>query len=182
MVDERDHAFLADVTTHLPDHQIHLLPRSGKCGGGIYVSSYAKGIASRLQLTSSTLLNASRKMNDILQSAGLTQHVTEPTHIRVLVHMLDLLITRDIQCEYVFNVSVQHTLPSDHSAVICDVLISRPKTTKRVINSRKLREIDMEVLRNEISDRLDVDQSDDVNTMALSYDSTLRTLLDAHAP
>ena len=52
----------------------------------------------------------------------------------------------------------------------------------RMINSRKLCEIDMEVLRKEVSDRLDVDQSDDVDTMALSYDSTLRTLLDAHAP
>ncbi|XP_072016947.1 uncharacterized protein [Amphiura filiformis] len=121
-----------------------------------------------------------RTMNDILQSAGLTQHVTEPTHIKG--HMLDLLITRDLHYDYVFNTYVQWGLPSDHAAVISDVMISRPETSKRVIKSRKLREINMETLRKEVSDCLDLDQSSDVNAMVLSYDSTLRALIDAHAP
>ena len=68
-----------------------------------------------------------RSMNAILQSAGLTQYVTEPTHIRG--HMLDLLITRDLHYDYVFNTSAEHDLSSDHPGVISDVLISRPDIT-----------------------------------------------------
>ena len=121
-----------------------------------------------------------KAMNDILQSAGLIQHVTEPTHIRG--HMLDLLITRDLHYDYVFNTSVKHDLPSDHSGVISDVLISRPDITKRIIKTRRLRGIDMEVFRADVSESLIVDQSNDIETMVSSYDSTLRTLLDVHAP
>ena len=112
-----------------------------------------------------------RAMNNILQSAGLTQHVTEPTHIRG--HMLDLLITRDLHYDYVFNTSVKHDLPSDNSGVISDVHI-----TKHVIKARKLREIDMEAFRTDISSKfLVVDQSNDIEAMVSSYD----TLLDVHA-
>ena len=74
------------------------------------------------------------KFLDLLESLGLEQHVTEPTHIRG--HTLDLVITRKIEdilasppraCRYF----------SDHAAVHCDVAISKPSFQTRIIKSRK---------------------------------------------
>ena len=42
--------------------------------------------------------NSANRLKQILSSAGLTQHVTEPTHVRG--HCLDLLITRGILIWY----------------------------------------------------------------------------------
>ena len=121
-------------------------------------------------------------MKDILYSAGLKQHVSEPTHRRG--HVLDLLITRDFQ-DTVSNISVVRDLPSDHSAIMCDVVISRPPPTKRVIKSRQLRAIDSDVFREEVVGSLSMfgdSTSDDVNEMVGLFNASLSDLLDNHAP
>ncbi|XP_072044964.1 uncharacterized protein [Amphiura filiformis] len=118
-------------------------------------------------------------MSDILYSAGLKQHVTEPTHIRG--HTLDLLITRDPQ-DSVSSVSVKRDLPSDHYAVMCDILLSRPPATKRVIKSRQLRAIDSGVFREGVVGSLSNNNLDGVSEKVQSFNSNLSNLLDKHAP
>ena len=99
---------------------------------------------------------------DILLSAGLTQHVKEPTHVSG--HTLDLLITRD-SANLVFNISVVKDLPSDHYGVMCDVSISRPPTSKHVIKSRPLRSISATAFHNDIVKILYSDKPRNVNRM-----------------
>ena len=53
-------------------------------------------------------------MKDLLDSAGLEQHVTEPTHR--CGHTLDLIITRKAE-RLASNVEVFRDLPSDHYAL-----------------------------------------------------------------
>ena len=52
-----------------------------------------------------------RHMLDILQSAGLCQHIMESTHKKG--HTLDLIITRDIE-SFASKISIIYGLPSDH--------------------------------------------------------------------
>ena len=54
-----------------------------------------------------------RHMFDILQSAGLCQHVKESTHKKG--HTLDLIITWDIE-SFASKISIIYGLPSDHYA------------------------------------------------------------------
>ena len=64
---------------------------------------------------------------DMITSAGLTQYVTEPTHIDG--HTLDLIITRTTD-SFVSNVNTTSYLPSDHSAVLCGLNIARENRQK----------------------------------------------------
>ena len=68
------------------------------------------------------------KFLDLLDSLGLEQHVTEPTHI--FGHRLDLVITRRTEtllgstprsCRYL----------SDHLAVRCSIRINKPRPKPR---------------------------------------------------
>ena len=121
-----------------------------------------------------------KTMNDILFSASLKQHIDEPTHIRG--HTLDLLITWDFQ-ESVSKISVVRDLPSDHFAVMCEVEMSRPPATKRIIKSRHLHLIDPSVFRQDVISSLNVDcHADSADKMVDIYNTTLGTLLDNHAP
>ena len=87
------------------------------------------------------------KFLDLLESLGLEQHVTEPTHIHG--HTLVLVITRNIEdilssppraCRYF----------SDHAAVHCDGAISKPSFQTRIIKFRKTKSLDAESLSNDI--------------------------------
>ncbi len=121
------------------------------------------------------------RMKDLLFSASLIQHVSEPTHKDG--HTLDLLITRE-SLDTVANVCVKRDLPSDHYAVMGDVLISRPPTTKRSIKSRQLTAIDSGLFRKEIANSMGtlVHEEPDVNQMVESFNNTLGSILDRHAP
>ena len=67
---------------------------------------------------------------NLITSAGLAQHVYGPTHKKG--HTVDLILTRDTD-NFVSNVITTSYLPSDHSAVICNLNIARPKQTKMKI-------------------------------------------------
>ncbi|XP_072041159.1 uncharacterized protein [Amphiura filiformis] len=88
---------------------------------------------------------------------------------------------RDPQ-DSVSSVSVKRDLPSDHYAVMCDILLSRPPATKRVIKSRQLRAIDSDVFREEVVGSLSNNNLDDVNEKVQSFNNNLSNLLDKHAP
>ena len=67
------------------------------------------------------------KTNELLESMGLQQHVNEPTHESG--HTLDLIITR--QCDSLLaKISVTDCLLSDHSTLICDLILDKPPPTE----------------------------------------------------
>ena len=66
-----------------------------------------------------------------------------------------------------------------------DIYISRPPPTRRSIKSRQLRAIDSTIFRDEVVSCLTMlsdNTPDDVNVMGNSFNDTLSTLLDKHAP
>ena len=123
--------------------------------------------------------NAS-KFLDLLDSAGLQQHVQNATHKKG--HTLDLMISRK-SSHFVSDLSVKMGLPSDHYAVKCNINISRPPPVKITIRSRNLRRINIDNLKSDIqASVLSADPSQDLSQFVDQYDTVLRNLLDEHAP
>ena len=88
------------------------------------------------------------KFLDFLDSYNLAQHVTEPTHKRK--GTLDLIITRANE-DTVLNCKVEDPDLSDHYAVHCKLTLDKP-TPRRVEKTyRKLRSVDMEALRRDLT-------------------------------
>ena len=126
------------------------------------------------------------KLLDLLESLGLEQHVTEPTHIHG--HTLDLVMTRKIEdilasppraCRYF----------SDHAAVRCDVAVSKPSFQTRIIKFRKTKSLDAKSLSNDVvlTGLCDRGNSDpitprDLDVLVKDYTTTLSQVLDHHAP
>ena len=80
------------------------------------------------------------KTNELLESMGLQQHVNEPTHESG--HTLDLIITR--QCDSLLaKISVTDCLLSDHSTLICDLILDKPPLPKKQISFRKTKVVDV---------------------------------------
>ena len=120
------------------------------------------------------------QMRALLDSCSLEQYVSESTHR--CNHTLDLLITR-VSDNVVSNVNVDRSLPSDHAAVMCLLKISRPLATKKTICFRKLRSINMENFRNDITASLLVtNPAEDTNELCTQFHRVLSQLLDLHAP
>jgi hypothetical protein len=120
------------------------------------------------------------RMRDSLDSYSLAQYVSEPTHR--LGHTLDLVITRASE-NIVSDIHVDKSLPSDHYAVTCLLKISRPQATKKSVCFRKVRDINLENFRNDITaSRLISDPADNIDTLCVQFHQVLSELLDLHAP
>ena len=119
---------------------------------------------------------------DLLESAGLKQHVIGPTHRSG--HTLDLIIDRQ-EDQVLSEFSVLSDLPSDHSAVLCSVAFARPKASKSYFKQRRLGDIDMDTLKSDLTNSplsRDLHYPSDPNVLVDLYNSVLREALDKHAP
>ena len=87
------------------------------------------------------------KFSDLLESLGLEQHVTQPTHIHD--HTLDLAMTRKIE-DIFASPPRAYRYFSDHAAVRCDVFISKPSFQTRIIKFRKTKSVVAESLWNDV--------------------------------
>ena len=76
------------------------------------------------------------KLLSILESLGLVQHVTVPTH--VAGHTLDLVIT----CELLTCSPVAHYMISSHSTVLFPLSMAKPNRPTIVHTCRKIKSID----------------------------------------
>ncbi|XP_071484957.1 uncharacterized protein [Diadema antillarum] len=123
-----------------------------------------------------------RKLRDMLESCGLKQVVSQPTHIRG--HTLDLLIVREDD-DIVSNVSVLPTMPSDHAAIVFTAALVRPPLTKKEIRFRKLHSIDYTRFSEDVKscfakahDTEDLDLCEKVKL----FNNSIEDTLDQHAP
>ena len=88
------------------------------------------------------------KFNEMLETFGLKQHVSKPTHSSN--HILDLLITRSITDINVL--SIENTLfLSDHRFVECKLSIPRPKHSNKEISCREMKKINIDDFKAELS-------------------------------
>ena len=116
----------------------------------------------------------------LLQSFGLCQHITGPTHKKG--HTLDLIISRE-EDDLVTSPSVYSDMPSDHAAIKCLVNILRPGPSIKRVKSRRLRDIASETFINVIraSGLLEFSASDS-DSMVRQYNKILLDTLNKHAP
>ena len=120
-----------------------------------------------------------KRMLDILSSAALQQHITGSTHKRG--HTLDVIISRFGE-NLVENPSIIRGLKSDHHAVKCDLNVSRPKLHKQIFRFRKLRNISLKDLGNDILSAHLNNSTDDLTSAVEKYNNVLRELMNKHAP
>ena len=118
--------------------------------------------------------------DDLLESAGLKQHVVGPTHRSG--HTLDLIIDRQDDT-VLSSFTTLSDLPSDHYAVLCSVAFSKPAASKSQHKQRHLKDIDLDAFKADIiKSPLLSEHTSDPNKLADPYNSELRQLLDKHAP
>nr|XP_054757867.1 uncharacterized protein LOC129263982 [Lytechinus pictus] len=118
---------------------------------------------------------------DLIQSYCLEIQQTGPTHSSG--HNLDLIICRS-GVDLVSNSSIVDCLPSDHSAVVCNLWFDQPKKVTKHVVTRKLKSIDMDKFLPEISGVSSAVLSElpDVDSFADTLCLKLRETLDVHAP
>ena len=112
------------------------------------------------------------RLKDLLNSMGLVQHVKRPTHIHGQI--LDLIITRQAD-DVVNGEPFPERYFSDHAALICKLSVVKPLQTMKHAEYRKLKSIDITKLKEE-------NPPNDFNMLLDCYNTTLRSLLDDHAP
>ena len=81
---------------------------------------------------------------DVLESFGLQQHVKQPTHI-------DLIISR-YSDNLLKSAPVTDFFVSDHTSLECNLASCISYSAAKLINYRKLRQIDMESFKKDLSE------------------------------
>ena len=97
-------------------------------------------------------------------------------------HILDLIITRSSR-DITIN-EVQSTLfLSDHCFVECNLGILRPNITKKEVQFRNMRQINLNSFKSDIvKSNLSDTTMRNVDNLVKSYDNMLTRILDKHAP
>ena len=119
----------------------------------------------------------------LLEAFNLKQHVWVPTHRSG--NTLDLVITRNDESTarefYVFDPVI-----SDHYVISCSLALPKKAFERKEVNHRKLKSIDLQELRDDISDSPLISTVDeaghDLESMLTLYNTSLIGLLEKHAP
>jgi len=122
---------------------------------------------------------ATNKLKRMLDSLGYVQHVTDATQKRG--NTIDLIITRSEDIDFV-DVHVSSLL-TDHFAIHCSLNLSKLGYPKKNISYRKVANIDKEQFKEDLKlSQLLNFPKDDLDALVDQYNTTLRGLLDQHAP
>ncbi|XP_071847575.1 uncharacterized protein [Apostichopus japonicus] len=128
-----------------------------------------------------------RKFNDLISSFGLEQHVKDHTHSAG--HVLDLLITRECDNLVLSTPDVAHFI-SDHAFVHSDLAFLKLRLDRKSISFRKYKAIDIAMFKRDIqasplftiTSDMTVTSPTDLDRIVALYNTTLRELIDKHAP
>ena len=94
------------------------------------------------------------------------------------MHILDLLITRKNDLKtYVSDPGL-----SDHSAVFCDLSLTKPPCPKVISNCRNVKNISFQEFSKDILSLDFISGTSDLDVLVERYESQLSTILDKHAP
>ncbi|XP_013420623.1 uncharacterized protein LOC106180973 isoform X2 [Lingula anatina] len=116
----------------------------------------------------------------LIDSFGLTQYVLDPTHVRG--HTRDMVLARESD-SLVTSCEVGHLL-SDHHVINTTLRCGRPHPSKSKILFRKIKGIDVNELKRQVTSQLGDLSFDNLSPeeCVLLYDRTLTTALDNLAP
>ena len=112
-----------------------------------------------------------RRFLQVLESFDLIQHVPEATHKRGLI--LDLILMRTHE-KLVGHCTLDNPFVSDHLAVHSFLALVKIAFERKRISYRKIRDIDFSEFRGQLGDTRLV--------RVHEYNTTLKSLLDSHAP
>lgn len=119
------------------------------------------------------------QLKNILASANLTQHVTDPTHISG--HTLDLVITR--MADNIVGNTQAHSYLSDHAAVHSILHLSKPPLPVENVTYRKTKSIDHDKFATDLQESsLLKNPANSFDGLVMQYDFVLSDLLEKHAP
>ena len=119
-------------------------------------------------------------MFDLLAENNLTQRVYGSTHRGG--HTLDLILTRATEST-ASNVRCSDPGISDHKVIVCSLHVGKPPAVRKLVSVRNYKLINVDNLCKDLLESHDLQSlPDDVESAALQYDSTLRTIIDKHAP
>ena len=129
------------------------------------------------------------KFTSVLESCGMRQHVSEPTHVGG--HTLDVVITRDTD-NMVSDIEVTDPGLSDntgkasrdHFAVFFNTRAFKPAPVMKTVSFRKLHSINVDAFKNNIltSDILKSSlQSTNTEELVNAYNDELSSLINKHA-
>ena len=120
------------------------------------------------------------KLKELLSSLNLKQHVTVGTHIQG--RSLDLVITRNTD-QLIDGKIEEHAPISDHKPLSFSCTVDKPVATKKTVKYRKLKDIDMNVFKEDLL-KLPIFNlnTENVNDLVSTYNSGLSALIDKHAP
>ena len=106
---------------------------------------------------------------NIIDAANLTQHIKEPTHDKG--NTLDLVITRETT---VLSEAKVDEMLSDHCNILIKLNLVKPPKIKKVINFRKLNQVDIDKLKEEVKSNLNkIDNSLSLNELVDSFNLVL---------
>ena len=119
------------------------------------------------------------RLKEILDFCNLDQYVNSPTHIKG--HTLDLVIARASD-NLVKSVTVD-CLMTDHVSILCKLNLRKPPFPKQQISYRKVKDINHDRFAADIKESLSaIKSSSDLTDIVNKYNSSLRSILDSHAP
>ena len=108
---------------------------------------------------------------------NLIQHVSISTHDAG--NTLDLVLTRgDLSVSSTFT---DHSVKSDHSAVLFTISCASPGVVKKYITYRKWKSIDVSSVQADLSDAFEDFAYQNNDTAVRTYNSTLADIIDNHA-
>ena len=118
-------------------------------------------------------------MQQLLDSAGLQQQVTGPTHTSG--HCLDLVISRGP--DNLITSTCVSSLLSDHHAIHCCLSLKKMPLPRKTVTYRKYKAIDHELFRKDLSlTPLIVSPATSLDELLMQYSTSLQDLINEHAP
>ena len=120
------------------------------------------------------------KLSDFFESVGLQQHVEQ--HTQAQGHTLDLVISRRSD-NIIEDLPRVDRFLSDHGTVLFSLKSIKPSLLEKTISYRKLKSIDLNSLQSDLAATdLCRNPPEVLEDLARSYNSTLKVVLDKHAP
>ena len=118
------------------------------------------------------------KLNKILESFNLKQHVNGSTHKKG--NTLDSIITRN-EDKLVTGIRIHDPVISDHLAIHCTLQLEKPPLEQAEIYYRKLNNVNMNSFNEDLK-VLDLNDDYDLSVLIDKYENTLKETLQQHAP
>lgn len=121
-----------------------------------------------------------KSLQNIIEMFNLNQHVKASTHTKG--HILDLVMTRTDELQ-ITDFHIHGPIVSDHSAISFFIPYDVPTRPKQTFQFRNLKSIDPVEFSNDVlASQLYTDPKSRLEEVVEQYNTTMKALLDKHAP